>query len=174
MDTNQLIRAVKTPVTLVVLAAMVAAAAWWGWDVVTKPLPPRPPDPCVVKQVGPALTPDHVYVRVYNGSQSNGLAKRVGALLSADGFKVVKRVNADRKDYQRSLVVGHAEDSPEVILVRTALTNVDFKADGRVDHTVDVIIGAEQPGTAQAPNLKVALPNGTACLPKLNASEVNE
>lgn len=174
MDTNQLIRAVKTPVTLVLLAALVAVAAWWGWDVVTKPVPPRPPDPCVVKQVGPELTPEHVYVRVYNGSQTNGLSKRVGALLSADGFKVVKRVNADRKDYQRSVVVGYAENSPEVVLVRTALTNVDFRADGRIDHTVDVIIGVQQPGSAQAANLKVALPEGTACLPQLNSSDVNE
>ncbi|QIK71926.1 LytR C-terminal domain-containing protein [Propioniciclava coleopterorum] len=174
MDTNQIVRAVKTPVTLVLLAVLVYFAANWGLDAVRKPIPPRPPEPCVVQQIGPELTPDHVYVRVYNGSKTNGLAKRLGSVLSADGFKVVKRVNADRDDYPRSLVVGHSEDSPEVALVRKALTNVDFMADGRIDRTVDVIIGSEQPGAAEQPDLKVPLPDGTACLPKIQTVEVNE
>lgn len=166
MDTNQIVRAVKTPVTLVLLAALVYFAATWGWDAVRKPIPPRPPEPCVVQQIGPELTPDHVYVKVFNGSKTNGLSKRLGAVLSADGFKVLKRVNADRDDYVRSVVIGHSQDSPEVTLVLRALTNVDFKADARIDHSVDVIIGSEQPGAAEKADLKVPLPSGSACLPK--------
>lgn len=173
MDTNQIVRTVKTPVTLVLLAALVYFGATWGWNALREPIPQRPPEPCVVQQIGPELTPDHVYVRVYNGSKTNGLAKRLGAVLSADGFKVTKRVNADRDDYTRSVVVGTSEDSPEVQLVRRALTNVDFRADGRIDHSVDVIIGNEQPGAAEKADLKVALPSGTACLPKPQAVDTS-
>ena len=49
----------------------------------------------------------------------------------------------------------------------------DVEADGRIDHTVDVIIGSEQPGAAGQPGLKVALPDGQACLPQIKITEVN-
>ena len=80
MDTRQLIRALKTPVTLLVLVAVVYFAARWGWDAARAPIPPRPPAPCVVREVGPVLKPEHVYVSVYNGSKTNGMAKRLGSL----------------------------------------------------------------------------------------------
>jgi len=174
MDTNQVVRTFKTPVTLVLLLALVLIAANWGWAAVREPVPPRPPEPCVVQQIGPALTPEHVYVQVFNGSATNGLAKRLGSILSADGFKVVRRVNADRNDYPRSLVVGHSEDSPEVVLVRKSLTNVDFKADGRIDRTVDVIIGNEQPSAVEQSNSSVPLPDGTACIPQIKTADSGE
>ena len=81
MDTKRFVRALKTPVTLIVLAAMVFFAAQWAWDAVRAPVPPRPADPCVVKQIGPELLPEHVYVQVFNGSRANGVAKRLGSLL---------------------------------------------------------------------------------------------
>lgn len=172
MDTRQLVRALKTPVTLLLLAALVYFAARWGLDAVRTPIPPRPPTPCAVRDVGPNLTPEHVYVNVYNGSEVNGLAKRLGSVLSADGFKVVRRVNAPSTDHQKSLVVGHSEQAPEVVLVRQAFQGIDFRADDRVDHTVDVIIGHEQPVPAESPKLTVPLPDGKACLPQISAGEI--
>lgn len=174
MDSRRVIRAIKTPLTLLALVAFVWFAARWGWDAARAPIPPRPPQPCIVREVGPELKPEHVYVQVYNGSKTNGLAKRLGSILSADGFKVIKRVNADRDDYEASEVVGHAEDSPEVILVRQAFQDIAFRADGRIDHTVDVVIGNQQPAPVEAPTLGVPLPDGTACLPQVNVSEVTE
>ena len=174
MDTNQVVRTFKTPVTLVLLLALVYFAATWGWAALREPIAQRPAEPCVVQQIGPELTPEHVYVQVFNGSKSNGLAKRLGSILSADGFKVYRRVNADRDDYTRSVVVGHSEDSPEVILVRKALENVDFRADGRIDRTVDVIIGSEQPSAVEQPSLSVPLPDGTACIPQISTTDVSE
>lgn len=172
MDVHRVIRAIKTPVTLLLLLALVYLGARWGWDAARAPIPPRPPKPCVVKEIGPELKPEHVYVAVYNGSETNGLAKRVGSILSADGFKVFKRVNAERHDYPNSVVVGHSEDSPEVKLVRLAFQGIEFRADGRIDHTVDVIIGAQQPTPAESPKLTVALPEKKACLPQISDSEV--
>lgn len=165
MHARQVIRALKTPVTLIILVGLVYFAARWGWDNARAPIPPRPTDPCVVKQIGPELLPEHVYVNVLNGSTTNGLAKRLGQILSADGFKVYKRVNADHDDYAVSEVVGHSEDAPEVVLVRQAFQDIAFRADGREDRFVDVIIGAEQPVPADHPQFGVPLPEGTACLP---------
>ena len=172
MDARQIVRAVKTPVTLVVLGTTVYLAAYWGWNSVTAPIPPRPPQPCVVQEIGPELTPEHVYVQVFNGSETNGLAKRLGSLLSADGFKVIKRINAERSDHLVSEVVGHSEDSPEVVLVSKAFDGIAVRADGRNDHTVDVIIGAEQPVAVEDPDLTVPLPDGTACLPVVEVVDI--
>jgi len=165
MDARQVVRALKTPVTLLILVALVYFAAQWGWDKAREPIPPTPPPPCVVKEVGPVLQPEHVYVNVLNGSKTNGLASRLGQILSADGFKVFKRWNADRDDYAVSEVVGHSEDAPEVVLVRQAFQDIAFRADGREDRFVDVIIGEEQPVLAENPEFGVALPDGKACLP---------
>ncbi len=164
MDARQVARALKTPVTLLILVAVVYLAARWGWDEARKPIPPRPMAPCVVKQVGPTLLPEHVYVNVYNGSKTNGLARRLAQILSADGFKVYKRVNADNPDHAISEVVGRAEDAPEVQVVRQAFQDIAFRADGRNDGFVDVIIGEAQPVLLENPQFGVALPEGTACL----------
>lgn len=170
MDARAVARALKTPVTLILLVALVYFTAKWGWDSLRAPIPPRPPEPCVVKEVGPTLKPEHVYVQVFNGSETNGMAKRLGSILSADGFKVIKRVNAARNDYPVSEVVGHAEDAPEVQLVRQAFENIAVRADGRVDRTVDVIIGKEPLKTIDKPALGVAVPGGKACLPDINVT----
>lgn len=166
MDGRQVARALKTPVTLVLLVALVYFAAQWGWDAARKPIPPQPLAPCVVKEVGPVLKPEHVWVNVLNGSKTNGLSKRLGQILSADGFKVFSRVNADRNDYPTSEVVGHSEDAPEVVLVRQAFQDIPFRADGRADRFVDVIIGEVQPVPAEHPEFGVELPDGKACLPE--------
>ena len=174
MDGRQVARALKTPVTLVLLVALVYFAAQWGWDAARKPIPPQPLAPCVVKEVGPVLKPEHVWVNVLNGSKTNGVAKRLGQILSADGFKVYSRVNADRDDYPTSEIVGHSEDAPEVVLVRQAFQDIPFRADGRESRFVDVIIGEVQPVAAENPEFGVPLPDGKACLPDPLVSEPSE
>ena len=173
MDTNQMVRTFKTPVTLVLLLALVYFAATWGWAALREPIAQRPAEPCVVQQIGPELTPEHVYVQVFNGSKSNGLAKRLGSILSADGFKVYSRVNADRDDYPTSEIVGHSEDAPEVVLVRQAFQDIPFRADGRESRFVDVIIGEVQPVAAENPEFGVPLPDGKACLPDLKLTNTD-
>ena len=174
MDARQVARVLKTPVTLLILVALVYFAARWGWDKAREPIPPRPPEPCVVKEIGPVLQPEHVWVNVLNGSKTNGVAKRLGQILSADGFKVYSRVNADRDDYPTSEIVGHSEDAPEVVLVRQAFQDIPFRADARADRFVDVIIGETQPVPAEAPQFGVELPDGKACLPDPQVSATTE
>ena len=185
MNAQKVIRAIKTPITLIVLVAFVAWAAQWAYTAARAPIPPRPPQPCVVTQVGEYLTPDRVFVRVLNGTDKSGVAKRLAAFLRADGFRTFYIANTDELTAQPTVdptaeeqpaddvrhplseVVGHSEDSPEVILVRQAFVDISFRADGRVDRTVDVIIGAAQPVPNPNPVFDAPLPDGTACLPQI-------
>ena len=169
MDARSVVRALKTPVTMLLLLALVYFAARWGLENVTKPIPPRPPDPCVMKKVGPELTPPHVVVSVYNGTDVNGLGKRVRSNLLADGFNVVKVGNTPEPTAVKTEIVGVKVDSPEVLLVRAAFKDAVIRADGRVDHSVDVIIGKEFAGYAENPVLKIPVASGEVCLPQHTA-----
>lgn len=172
MDARKLVRMLKTPVTLLMLLALVAFAGNWGLKAATAPIPPRPPDPCVALQVGPHLTPDKVTVHVLNGTETNGLAKRFGSILRADGFvRVTRMANAPTNDVAKTQIVGFAVDSPEVVLVKKAFKDpIEVVADGRIDHSVDVVIGKEFSGWADKPDLKVPVPSGTVCLPALKTT----
>lgn len=174
MDARRVVRALKTPVTMLLMLAFVVLSAQWAWRAATAPVPPRPPEPCVVTELGPQLLPEHVYVQIYNGSPTNGAARRLASILRADGFNVIKTTNADNPDHPTSEVVGFAEDSPEVVLVRQAFDNIAFRADGRVDRTVDVVIGADGVRTIESPGFDVPLPDGTACVPQVEVVNSGE
>lgn len=175
MDAPTLVRALKTPVTMLLLISFVLAAGNWAWNAATAPVPPRPPDPCVVTQVGPELTPEKVTIRVYNGTETNGLAKRYAAILRAEGFvRVVKVANTEAPDVVKSHLVGFAKDSPEVVLLTKAFQGIEVVEDGRADHSVDFVIGTEFSGWAEKPALTVAVPGGEVCLPALSIPTVEE
>lgn len=164
MDARTVIRVLKTPVTLILLVVFVGWVTQWALAEVRKPITERPLDPCVVTDVGPELTTDKVFVRVYNGTETSGLGRRLASALRADGFTVFKITNTDTPDAQISEVVGNSESSPEVILVRQAFQDIPFRADGRADATVDVIIGVTQPVVATEPHFSAPLPDGKACI----------
>lgn len=164
MNAKRLVRALKTPVTMLLLLAFVVAAGNWALNAATAPVPPRPPEPCVMTDVGEELTPDEVTVRVLNGTETNGLASRYGAILRADGFRVIKRGNAPTSDVATSHLVGVRADSPEVVLLRQAFKDIEVVEDGRADHSVDFVIGAQFNGWADRPDLRLAV-SGEVCLP---------
>ncbi len=159
------IRAIKTPVTLLLLLAFVGFAAKWGLERAREEIPDQPRLPCVVQTVGPKLKPSHVVVYVYNATDRNGLAKRAGQVLLADGFKVLRRVNAEEK-IEKTTIVGVEENSPEVVLVRSYLPKAKFVADGRPDHSVDLLLGEDFKEFNSKPMKSVPLPDETACLPQ--------
>ena len=68
MDARTVIRVLKTPVTLILLVVFVVWVTQWALAEVRKPIPKAPLPPCVVTDVGPELTTDKVFVRVYNGT----------------------------------------------------------------------------------------------------------
>ena len=93
---RQVIRVLKTPVTLIILLAMLGYGAVWGYTHLTAP-EPRKEQTCVMTDVGANLTPDRVTVRVLNGGEEGGLAKRMSLFLRAHGFRVVFFNNAPER-----------------------------------------------------------------------------
>ena len=173
MDSRRVIRALKTPVTMLLLVALVGFAAKWGLDAVRAPLPPRPPEPCVVTSIGPKFTPEHAVVRVLNATEENGVARRVATTLRADQFRVIKIANADTLQ-DKTTIVGFSADSPEVVLVTGFFKKAEVVPDQRVDHTVDIIIGKDYNGLRDKPKLSVALPDESACLPQVEIADASE
>lgn len=167
---REVVRVIKTPVTLLVLLALVAFGGWWGLRNATAAIPPRPPEPCVMTNVNGKLTPNRVTVRTLNAGLRGGLAKRVSTNLRSQGFYIVK-VNNSEQRLAQTLIVGNAKDSPEVRLVAGFFKGSTIQGDGRVDHVVDVLLGDDYQGfLPDAPRYVTV--RGPVCLPALPAAEV--
>ncbi len=164
---REISRYIKTPLTLLVLAAIVVVGGMWGYQNATAQIPPRPPEPCVKTDVGGALTPHQVTVRVLNAGLRGGLAKRVSTSLRSYGFNVIKVNNSDQRLTQTT-IVGNAANDPEVILVAGFFKGATTQGDGRVDHVVDVLLGDNFSGYVVKPQKSVPV-NGPVCLPALPA-----
>lgn len=114
-------QAVKTALTLAVLAALLGLAASWGWSALTAPLPPLSSAPtCVETAVSPGdtVSPQQVTVSVLNAGKRPGLASRTMTALTDQGFNEGNSGNAPAKT-----AVGYAQiwtddpGSPAVALV---------------------------------------------------------
>jgi hypothetical protein len=69
--------ALRSALTLAVLAGLVLVAALWGWSALTEPFPEDEPV---------AICEDQVVVSVFNGSKRSGLASATSAQLGERGF----------------------------------------------------------------------------------------
>ncbi|MBP8921422.1 MAG: LytR C-terminal domain-containing protein [Micropruina sp.] len=166
---REVVRLIKTPLTMLALLALVVVGGLWGWTNATAQIPPRQLEPCVATDVGGKLAPGHVTVRVLNAGLRGGLAKRVSTNLRSYGFFILRVNNAEVR-HAETVIVGNAPDSPEVRLIAGFFKNAKISGDGRADHVVDVLLGDEYQGMVLNP--KTSLPvSGPVCLPKLPASE---
>ncbi len=163
---TQAIRYLKTPLTLIVLLLFVLGAGYWGMKAAQAPVP-RNVTPCVMTDVGDKLTPNFVQVRVLNAGAASGTARGTGQYLRAYGFDVI-RVNNDDRQVAETVIVGNAADSPEVLLVQQFFPGSIVQGDGRVDHVVDILLGAKA-DRAAAPNTTLPV-SGKVCLPPRNAA----
>lgn len=165
---RQVIRVIKTPVTLLALLALVVFGGVWGFRNATAAIPARAPEPCVMTDVGGKLTPQHVSVRTLNAGLRGGLAKRVSTNLRSQGFYILK-VNNSEERLAKTVIVGNAKDSPEVVLVAGFFKGATTQGDGRVDHVVDVLLGDDYQGFVPgAPKYVVVM--GPVCLPAMPSS----
>jgi hypothetical protein len=166
-ENRRRISTIATPVVLVVLLGLLAIGVWWGYKAVTAPLPKLPPPSCAPVTVGPVLTPSSVQVRVLNGGTKNGLAATVAGNLHDVGFPIPKFGNKSDYGQQQTSIVGFSADSPEVVLVAGFFPDAVIAPDGRIDHSVDVIVSDGYAGfNGEAPReVPVADPNGVVCLP---------
>jgi hypothetical protein len=161
---RDVVKVVKTPLTLVGLLALVAFGGVWGWKNATAAVPPRPPEPCVATNVNGRLTPHFVSVRVLNAGFKGGLAKRASTWVRSRGFLVIKVNNSERR-LAETTIIGNAATDPEVKLVAGFFKNAKVEGDGRADHVVDILLGAEFVGFNETPVSSIAVP-GPVCLPK--------
>ena len=81
--------ALRSALTLAVLALLVVVAAVWGWAALTKPFPTSEPVAIcedVAVSAGTEVRRDQVVVSVFNGSGRSGLASSTSAELAERGF----------------------------------------------------------------------------------------
>ncbi len=167
MHVRQVVRVLKTPVTLIVLLAILGYGAVWGYRQVTRDEATTPTQTtCVTQDVGKELSPGWVTVRVFNGGETANLARLTAAYLRTYGFAAPYYNNTTRK-VPTTVIVGHAADSPEVRLVQQFFTDAVAEGDGRSDHVVDVILG-DKSERVKGPKTSVAV-DGPVCLPPLSA-----
>ncbi|MDR1214556.1 MAG: LytR C-terminal domain-containing protein [Propionibacteriaceae bacterium] len=164
MTASQIVRAIRTPITLVILLGLLGCGAWWGYRMIVDGVRPALPDPCVTVDLA-ELTPASVVVRVYNGGPVRGLANNVAKGLRQAGYMVVNVGNSDEK-IDRVVIVGFSADSPEVQLVAARFIDPIVRADQRRDHSVDVLVGAAPLDPNPEPPGAIVLPSGQACLPR--------
>ena len=163
MTGRRVIRLISTPLSLIVLLGLLSAGAVWGFKQVTAPIPVAPPTPCATQTLD-ELTPASVTVRVYNSGSKRGLASSIGQSLRTAGFQVETVDNTTIRALS-TLIIGAAVDNPEVQFVASWFVEPEIQADGRPDHTVDIIVGNDYAGLAPDPPASMALPSGEVCLP---------
>jgi hypothetical protein len=167
---GRILRVVRTPVTLIILLAVLAYAAYWGYTNVIAPVPPPPPTPCVEQTLAKRqLTTAQVYVKVFNGGNSRGLAANVGRSLRSKGFKVTGTTNTIEK-IGVTVIVGSGETDPEVLLTKSFFKGATVRADGRADHSVDVLVGNKYAGFDKKAKTTIAVTSDTLCLPSVETT----
>lgn len=164
-------RMLVTPITLLVLLGVLAFGAWWGFQLISAPLPGNEPTPCVTKSVEEVAV-DQIAVRVYNGGYTTGLGSKVGTALTKLGFTVLDTANTEER-ITTTVIVASSEDAPEAQLVLSFFKDATIKADGRTDAIVDVMVGSDWGGMNKKADKSITVESGSACLPVLPSASTS-
>jgi hypothetical protein len=156
---------VRTPLTLLILLAVLGYGAWWGYKTVLTAGNPKGPVTCVT-QSATVVVPSQVTVRVLNGGTVRGFASDVAKVLRERGYKVAAVGNTEEQ-IGNVVVVGADVKAPEVLLVASNFAGVTIRSDARPDHSVDVLLGQKVDGFMPAEGFKTSIevPGGSVCLP---------
>ena len=152
-----------TPVLFIALLGLLAYGAYWGYQIITTPIPPYV-EKCVERELI-KLTPHDVSVRVYNGGTISGLARGVSNDLDELGFHI-NDVDDSDESVENTVIIGTAANSPELLLVAGFFPGAEIRTHGRPDHYVDIILADSFAGLAPDAPLSVAVPGGIVCLPE--------
>lgn len=162
---GRVLRAIRTPLTLLILLGLLVYGAYWGWTKVAAPPPPPPQPTCVPQKVAKGeLKADQVTVNVYNGGKVRGLAGQVARDLQQAGFQR-GRVSNTKEHVTDTVVVGASKTNPEVKLVAGFFKKATIRADHRKDGSVDVLVGDKFGGFNAKAKTSVAVKTETVCLP---------
>lgn len=159
----RIFRLIATPVLLLGLLALLAWGAFWGWRNLTAPLPTPEPTPCVVVTKDPVTAAD-VYVRVFNGGFTSGLAYREAQRLEQAGYNIIRTGNTDER-IKGTIIRANESNQTGVRLVASQFKDATIEYDDRVDGTVDVMVGTEFAGPGEKPLFQVSSGDGTICIP---------
>lgn len=151
---------------MVILLGILVGGGWWGWNSLVN----SSAEPTCTEQklTNNRLVPKQVVLNVYNGGARAGSAGRVAEALEKRGFNIDRIANEPKGDKVDVVVIrGAATNAPEVLLVAGQLNQkAQLIADGRTDHTVDLVIGAGFGSVKLKGAPSVAVPPGTTvCLP---------
>jgi ribosomal protein S8E len=161
----RVLRIIRTPLTLLVLLGILCYGAWWGWKNIVAPPQTAPPPPCVpTKVTDKELKTSQVTVRVFNGGDKKGLASEVTRALRSKKFNVLDPANTDQS-VTKTLIIGNGAKNPEVLLVKSFFKGAVVEADGRTDHTVDVLVGNKYGGFNSKAKTAYPVETSTVCLP---------
>lgn len=154
---------------MVILLGILVGGGWWGWNSLVN----SSAEPTCTEQklANNRLVPKQVVLNVYNGGARAGSAGRVADALKQRGFNIDKIANEPKGDKVDVVALrGAAANAPEMLLVAGQLNQKAVMiADGRTDHTVDLVIGAGF-GSVKLkgiPSVTVA-PGSTVCLPVIH------
>ncbi|HLK94647.1 MAG TPA: LytR C-terminal domain-containing protein [Nocardioidaceae bacterium] len=168
----------RTPITLVVLLALVAAGGWYGWTKLQEPFD-NPfadrSDDCVNRTIkaGSTLGRDQVVVDVYNAGSRPDLASSTMDKLTNRGFRRGTATNAPRRvKVGRITILDKDRSSADVRLVRAQFQGKvpvqrrpnlgDDPIDG-----IDVVVGNGYRGLARpTPRTVRVRENLRVCLPR--------
>ena len=135
--------ALKSALTLAVLAALVLVAAVWGWSALTEPLPREEPVAiCEDTEVaaGGEVRRDQVVVSVFNGSDRSGLAGSTMAQLAERGF--VEGDVGDAPQPAASTQIWSSEPTnPAVLLVQQQFKGATIVDGDALGEGVVVVVG---------------------------------
>ncbi|HEY3338177.1 MAG TPA: LytR C-terminal domain-containing protein [Propionicimonas sp.] len=124
---------------------------------------------CKVTDVGSALHPNRVSVRVFDDGSHGGVAKESTLYLRSHNFTVLE-YGTTTGPIARTTIRGTAADSPEVRLVQVFFPGSVAEGDGRADHSVDVLSSTYR--TADGPADASVPVSGPICLPQIIGSGV--
>ena len=122
---------------------------------------------CKVTDVGSALHPNRVSVRVFDDGSIGGLSKVTTMYLRVHGFKVLD-YGTTTNPIGSTTIRGTVADSPEVKLVQQFFPGSVAEADGRADHSVDVRTSTMF--TDAAPTDASVPVSGPLCLPAITSN----
>ena len=155
-------RTIVTPITLVLLLALLGFGMWWGWRELTRPPAPVKVEPCVVQQAA-ELKSNQVEVKVYNGGTITGRASQITQQLLNKGFRTLEPANTNEKVTQTT-IIGARDDDPSARLVAGFFPNSIVKGDNRTSGIIDVLVGDDFAGfKADAPTT-IEVPGGEICI----------
>ena len=162
---------VRSAITLSVLVLLLVVGTLWGWSAATSPLPAKV-DTAVCEQrtvtAGDKVFPPDVTVSGYNAGTREGLAGRIMAELTDQGFAEASSGNATNADVDVAEIWTPDPESPAVLLVASRLgDDVEVVERAGLGPGVTVVIGDDFTAVVDGKRSVTASDDAQICSPPI-------